>query len=222
MALKTSESTFEPVLDPSQWPQYTGDEYVLDCGLLKQKLGRRKRKWLRNEMDDSNNGYGDDMVMVHPDYPLLEMYFIREHRAHLMVDNNEVQKSLRIRTHNRLRWDEKYNPYIQCVGFLPLARLVTAGLPMFDGASLTTLVDRWRAETHTFHLPCGELTVTLQDVAMILGLQVDQQVVCGMVQSVGWHNMVEALLGSRPPEPEQDMKDKKHSSVSFVWLAANF
>jgi hypothetical protein len=61
MALKTWESTFEPLLDASQWPDYNGDDYVPNCGLLKQKVGRRKRKRLRNEMDDSSKGYGEDM-----------------------------------------------------------------------------------------------------------------------------------------------------------------
>jgi hypothetical protein len=90
---------------------------------------------------------------------------------------------------------------------------------MFDNAALTALVDRWRPETHTFHLPCGELTVTLQDVAMILGLPVDGQPVCGNVQPIGWRDMVELIVGSRPPEPAQDAKDKKPSGVSFAcWL----
>lgn len=41
-------------------------------------------------------------------------------------------------------------------------------MPLYNAAALTALVDRWRLETHTFHLPSGELTVTLEDVAMIL------------------------------------------------------
>lgn len=40
----------------------------------------------------------------------------------------------------------------------------------YDRALLTALVDRWRPETHTFHLPCGEMTPTLQDVSFLLGL----------------------------------------------------
>ena len=40
----------------------------------------------------------------------------------------------------------------------------------FDNSLLTALVDRWRPETHTFHFRWGEMTVTLQDVACLLGL----------------------------------------------------
>ena len=40
----------------------------------------------------------------------------------------------------------------------------------FDMSLLTALLDRWRPETHTFHLPVSEMTPTLQDVAMLLGL----------------------------------------------------
>ena len=40
----------------------------------------------------------------------------------------------------------------------------------YDRALLTALVDRWRPETHTFHLPCGEMAPTLQDVSYLTGL----------------------------------------------------
>ncbi|KAI3457285.1 hypothetical protein Pfo_013948 [Paulownia fortunei] len=38
---------------------------------------------------------------------------------------------------------------------------------------ITVLVERWRPETHTFYFRIGEVTVTLQDVAVIWGLPVD-------------------------------------------------
>ena len=42
----------------------------------------------------------------------------------------------------------------------------------FDRSLLAILVDRWRPETHTFHLPCGEMAPTLQDVTYLLGLPI--------------------------------------------------
>ena len=42
----------------------------------------------------------------------------------------------------------------------------------FDRSLLTALVDRWRPETHTFHLPFGEMTPTLEDVSLLLGLPI--------------------------------------------------
>ncbi|KAK9070377.1 hypothetical protein SSX86_010779 [Deinandra increscens subsp. villosa] len=46
-----------------------------------------------------------------------------------------------------------------------------------DQHLLTTLVERWRPETHTFHLSFGEVTVTLQDVQMLWGLPLGNQVI---------------------------------------------
>ena len=57
-------------------------------------------------------------------------------------------------------------------GLLTLGRLVEGGLVQLDRSLLTALVDRLRPETHTFHLPCGEMTPTLQDVAYLLGLPI--------------------------------------------------
>jgi len=44
---------------------------------------------------------------------------------------------------------------------------------------ITSLLERWRTETHTFHFPHRETTVTLEDVAILLGLPIDGDVVTG-------------------------------------------
>jgi hypothetical protein len=102
---------------------------------------------------------------------------------------------LKIHMHGSLTWDEWYTPFIRHVGFLPLARLVTGSLSMMDSAMLMTLDDRWHLETHMFHLPCGETTVTLWDIIMILGLPIDGTPVCGTVNPGGWRDSVGAAIG---------------------------
>ncbi|MBA0862595.1 hypothetical protein Goshw_010523, partial [Gossypium schwendimanii] len=41
-----------------------------------------------------------------------------------------------------------------------------------DPKLISALKERWRLETHTFHLPCEECTITLEDVQLRLGLPV--------------------------------------------------
>ena len=38
-----------------------------------------------------------------------------------------------------------------------------------DHALIIPLVERWHLETHTFHLPHGEMAITLQDIEVMLG-----------------------------------------------------
>ena len=129
---------------------------------------------------------------------------------------------LRPRSHKPLEWDERYSSYLARAGLLDLARLVVGGLPQMDAPLLTAMVDRWRPETHTFHLPCGEMTVTMEDVAMILGLPLEGIPVTGIIDSDNWRDMVEQLIGLRPPAPPEGVRDRKTSGVSSAWLKANF
>lgn len=79
-------------------------------------------------------------------------------------------------------------------GLLPLCRLVDAGADERDPAKrwdvdrslLAALVDRWRPETHTFHLPCGEMAPTLQDVSYLLGLPLAGDAVGPVDGAGGW------------------------------------
>jgi hypothetical protein len=40
----------------------------------------------------------------------------------------------------------------------------------FPFSLLSALLDHWRLETHTFHFTVGEMTVTLQDISLLMGL----------------------------------------------------
>jgi hypothetical protein len=129
---------------------------------------------------------------------------------------------LEIHTHNPLSWDERYSPFIRRAGFLPLAHLVSGHLPMMDSTALTALVDRWRLETHTFHLLYGEITMTLQDVAMILGLPIDSPPICGVVSPTGWRDTVGQAISLRPPDVPADQKDRKTMDMHSRWLTVHF
>ncbi|KAL4276542.1 uncharacterized protein DS421_20g697450 [Arachis hypogaea] len=54
----------------------------------------------------------------------------------------------------------------------------------YDWPLASALKERWRPESHTFQLPCGEMTITLQDVAYHLELGIDGDPVCGCIG--GW------------------------------------
>ena len=84
---------------------------------------------------------------------------------------------LKIRYHGvsgpAMPYDEWYTPYIQQAGLLPWIQLVSRSTPNLNAPLVSALVDRWRPETHSFHLRTGEMTVTLEDVSLITDLAID-------------------------------------------------
>ncbi|KAM7486437.1 hypothetical protein LguiA_002446 [Lonicera macranthoides] len=57
------------------------------------------------------------------------------------------------------------------------------------------MVERWRQETHTFHLPVRECSITLQDVALLLGLPIDGLVVTAPPLEAPPADVCERVLG---------------------------
>ena len=88
----------------------------------------------------------------HPMYPILEVEYNDQHRAHILSDNDaEVALApLRPRMYTRAhQWDERYAPYIRRTGFLELVRVVNHGLPPLDSALFTVAVDRCECILYT-------------------------------------------------------------------------
>ncbi|KAG6530854.1 hypothetical protein ZIOFF_004615 [Zingiber officinale] len=88
--------------------------------------------------------------------------------------------------------------HIQEAGFEGVIR---CGYIQLDHGLITALVERWRLETHTFHFPIGEATITLQDVEVLWGLQVMGSPVCAadMNKSLEeWIDICETMMGFTP------------------------
>ncbi|XP_017647877.1 protein MAIN-LIKE 2-like [Gossypium arboreum] len=84
--------------------------------------------------------------------------------------------------------------YLRDAGFW---HVVTIGRGCkFDPKLISALIERWRPETYTFYLPCGECTITLEDVELQLGLPVDRYTVTGSAYSTDWGAICYELLGA--------------------------
>ncbi|GAA0170125.1 hypothetical protein LIER_40892 [Lithospermum erythrorhizon] len=71
-----------------------------------------------------------------------------------------------------LNWDDTINEHLD-------VELEGSGLLHFcditirrhNTTLIRTFVDRWNPETNTFHMPFGEMTITLHDVEQIMGIR---------------------------------------------------
>ncbi|MFQ6662952.1 hypothetical protein Gotur_030640 [Gossypium turneri] len=105
-------------------------------------------------------------------------------------------------------------PYLEQAGFGSAALIRTFDLG-YD--LLSALVERWRLKTHTFHFSCGECTVTLEDVAMQLGLPIDGSPVTGVSSFTDPAALCYQLVGDSPEDYESNFMGLK-----FTWLKAKF
>ncbi|XP_009598582.1 serine/threonine-protein phosphatase 7 long form homolog [Nicotiana tomentosiformis] len=84
--------------------------------------------------------------------------------------------------------------------------IIEIGRLQFDWALITSMIERWRSETHTFHLPIGEDTIMLEDVEVLFGLSVDGLPVTYPLalrdyRGVHYLHMLQRLTSFQPTEP---------------------
>ncbi|XP_027346483.1 serine/threonine-protein phosphatase 7 long form homolog [Abrus precatorius] len=103
--------------------------------------------------------------------------------------------------------------HLTVAGFAGVAQL--ASIPI-DHELITALVERWRPEIHTFHMPPGECAITLQDIAFQMGLRIDGRPVIGPTGG-DKTQIVEDLLGIILPSSAF-----MGSSLKLTWLDEHF
>ena len=95
-----------------------------------------------------------------------------------------------------------------------------------DQVLITTLVDRWRPETHSIHLPHCEMTIMLQDMEVIMKVPVDGLLVVGYTYMDDWGDLCTDLLRYRPPNREVDANKNtavmEGPRVKAKWLEERF
>ncbi|KAF1877660.1 hypothetical protein Lal_00040378 [Lupinus albus] len=133
---------------------------------------------------------------------------------------------LRMRHANLFEEEPLLDELMQLVGFSNLSSLRCFNI---DSLLITTLVERSRPDT--FHLPCGECTITLGDVSLQLGVNVNSRPITRPTY-FDWDEMCGELLG-KVPIVEEDMRarilyiiggellpDKSNSRVYLIWGSA--
>ncbi|KAH1039009.1 hypothetical protein J1N35_040752 [Gossypium stocksii] len=103
--------------------------------------------------------------------------------------------------------------YLRDARFLHVARI--GRRYKLNPTLLNVLVEKWRPETHTFHLPCGECTITLEDIQLQLELLVNRPVVTGSVITADLRNVCEQLL-------KRALNTIYRAQIDMNWLKRNF
>ncbi|XP_072087423.1 protein MAIN-LIKE 1-like [Arachis hypogaea] len=110
------------------------------------------------------------------------------------------------------RYDDRVEAHLRFTDFYHASQI---GIVQCQKALVNALVERWHPDTHTFHLPVGECAVTLEDVALILGLPTDGLPVTGMTISSFEALEAECLhqFGVAPRK-----SDCRGSCIKLTWL----
>ena len=112
---------------------------------------------------------------------------------------------------------------MQYIDATSLTRLFKVPDMEVNHALITALVKWWCPETHTFHLPHGEMGITLQDIEVMLGIPVDGLPVTGRTD-YKWNLLCRELLGHEPPPmiPNSNTSTLIVARIKYKWLDAQF
>ena len=83
-------------------------------------------------------------------------------------------------------------------------------------------MERWQPETNAFHMPFGEMTITLDDVPALMGIPVLDRSVSKPRRLTDAKEMLVSLLGVSPRDAKDELGLMRGSSVRLKWLRSKF
>ncbi|KAG7578774.1 Aminotransferase-like plant mobile domain [Arabidopsis thaliana x Arabidopsis arenosa] len=144
------------------------------------------------------------------------LYDQEKHVSSAVWDGQE-RGALRCHEHTSKLGEWKLKPkqieLVERAGFGFLRRIPAISL---DNPLISALVERWRRETNTFHFTIGEMTVTLEDIALLLGLGIDGKPVIGVTYTT-CSAICERYLGEAPAS-----NYASGGMVKLSWLKEKF
>nr|XP_012568881.1 protein MAIN-LIKE 1-like [Cicer arietinum]XP_027188291.1 protein MAIN-LIKE 1-like [Cicer arietinum]XP_027188292.1 protein MAIN-LIKE 1-like [Cicer arietinum] len=110
--------------------------------------------------------------------------------------------------------------WVNLSGLNPLQR---GSLKMIDNNLISAFAERWHSETSSFHMSFGEMTITLDDVANLLGLPIRGEFYSPSdVDRVTACNLVVTLLGVTTTEIWEETMKTRGAHYSLDWLKKVF
>jgi hypothetical protein len=91
----------------------------------------------------------------------------------------------------------------------------------YNFSLVTTLLDSWRSETYTFHFTVGEMTVTLQDTSLLMGLPCEGEPLRDADISTKWcteflTRFANVPRNDRAPAPYQVFTNARGPTLSWL------
>ncbi|XP_057428230.1 protein MAIN-LIKE 1-like [Lotus japonicus] len=116
-------------------------------------------------------------------------------------------------------WKHYKKPAEGMVEAAGLLLLLTCNFPSIDKTMLTTFVERWQPETSSFHMPFGEMTITLDDVSSLLHIPVKGKFfTLPVLTREDAASALHKQLGVTQADAEEEIRKSLGPYARYTWL----
>ncbi|XP_052723805.1 protein MAIN-LIKE 1-like [Vigna angularis] len=197
---------------------HSQDDYVEEEDIQQQHDCNQQEHEGEGEDEDEDEAEDDEFPGGPHDTSLLTHY--TQHVAFAIWQGRD-RRGIKVVTHGKKlkhfgMYHEAIEPYISMLG---LGCLVNLSYEYADHGLIVALSERWHIETNTFHLPIGEMTVTLDDVMNLLHLSIMGQF-CEVkeLEYDEARSHIMELLGVDHDKASAEMKQSRGPKVRLSWL----